>query len=103
MERASSGQHLAVIGAGSWGSALAMHLARQGHEVRLWGRNPSVMLEMATNGCNRRYLPGLPFPPGLTPTDDLKFALSGAAEILLVVPSHVFSEVLTDVSECRLA
>ncbi len=48
---------VAVLGAGSWGTALAMSLARSGHEVSLWGRNPEVMAEMEKSRENRKYLP----------------------------------------------
>ncbi|MFM7626109.1 MAG: 2-dehydropantoate 2-reductase N-terminal domain-containing protein, partial [Gammaproteobacteria bacterium] len=56
---------LAVIGAGSWGTALAIQFARAGHPVRLWGRDPAQQAEMARDRRNARYLPDAPFPPGL--------------------------------------
>lgn len=86
---------IAVLGAGSWGTALAILLARNGHPVRLWGNEPEVMAELAREGRNARYLPDNPFPPGLVPVAELDQALADGADILLAVPSHAFREVLT--------
>ena len=61
-------EQVAVIGAGSWGSALAVHLALVGHEVKLWGRDGSLVEEMAARRANPVYLPDVTFPPGLSPT-----------------------------------
>ncbi len=85
---------IAVLGAGSWGTALAILLARKGLDVRLWGRNPRHMAEMARERCNSRYLPGIDFPPGLRPLADLATAIRGAGELLLVVPSEAFRDLL---------
>lgn len=85
---------LAVLGAGSWGTALAIHLVAQGHGVRLWGHLPEHMLALREMGENREFLPGVPLPPGLTPTADLRAALAAADDVLLAVPSHVFQSVL---------
>ncbi|MES1937890.1 NAD(P)H-dependent glycerol-3-phosphate dehydrogenase [Salinisphaera hydrothermalis] len=79
---------LAVIGAGSWGTALAVHLARRGHAVRLWGRDPSAIEAMAESRTNARYLPGVEFPATLEPTAELAAAVDGADDIVVVVPSH---------------
>ncbi len=81
---------IAVIGAGSWGTALAMQLARGGAPTLLWGRDPAQMAAMAEAHENARYLPGCPFPESLEPLSDLNAALSRADALLLVVPSHVF-------------
>ena len=83
-------QHIAVLGAGAWGSALAIHFARNQHRVRLWGRNPQQMSAMQHTRCNTRYLPDTPFPDTLTPTSDLSHALECADFILIVVPSSGF-------------
>lgn len=85
---------LAVIGAGSWGTALAVQFARAGHPTTLWGRDKTKMRAMATVGCNERYLPGVNFPPGLEASDDLHAAVQAADDVLVVVPSHAFRETL---------
>ncbi len=101
----ASGLHktdrIAVIGAGSWGSALAIHLAKQGYEVRLWGRDVQAIREMAATGRNARYLPGIDFPVGLKPSVSLDETLRGVDEVFLVVPSHAFYETLLQVVEKR--
>ena len=82
--------HIAVLGAGAWGSALAIHLARNQHRVRLWGRTPEQMHAMQQTRCNARYLPDMPFPDALEPSADLGHALECADLILIVVPSSGF-------------
>lgn len=85
---------IAVIGAGSWGTALAMQLARGGNQSVLWGRNPEQLALMQAQGSNQRFLPGIPFPNGLQLDHDLQRVLQQADEVLLAVPSHAFAEVL---------
>lgn len=89
---------IAVLGTGSWGTALAMLLARNGHAVRLWGNEPAVMAELARTRCNARYLPDTPFPDGIAIHADLDAALADQADVLVVVPSHAFREVLNLIS-----
>jgi glycerol-3-phosphate dehydrogenase (NAD(P)+) len=84
----------AVIGAGSWGTALAIQFARAGHPVRLWGRDPAQQAAMAQARCNARYLPEAPFPPGLEAVATLDAALGGASDLLVAVPSHALRGVL---------
>jgi glycerol-3-phosphate dehydrogenase (NAD(P)+) len=79
---------VAVLGAGSWGSALSVHLARAGRHVRLWARDAALVDDMIAACANRRYLPDVPFPPGVTPTASLGGALQDAAFIVVAVPSH---------------
>jgi len=86
---------VAVLGAGSWGTALAIHFARSGRPVRLWGRNPERLAAMAARRCNERYLPSAPFPPALEVEPDLRAALAGARDVLVVVPSPALREMLT--------
>ena len=71
-----------------------MHIARQGHDVRLWGRDEQAMLRMQKQGSNERYLPGIAFPEGLTPVPNMADALDDAQDVLFVVPSHTFRAVL---------
>lgn len=79
---------VAVIGAGSWGTALAIHLARVGHDVRLWGRDQALVAELACRRANAVYLPDVTFPAGLTPTGDLGAALLDASIVVIAVPTH---------------
>lgn len=79
---------VAVVGAGSWGTALAIHLARVGHEVRLWARDPRLVDEMRTRRANAGYLPDVVLPAGVTPSDDLAAALTPAETIVWAVPTH---------------
>ncbi len=81
---------VAVIGAGAWGTALAVHLARVGHEVRLWGHRPEAMRTLDQARQNQRYLPGIAFPDTLKVEVELAEALQGVSAVLVVVPSHVF-------------
>jgi glycerol-3-phosphate dehydrogenase (NAD(P)+) len=79
---------IAILGAGSWGTALAVHLARIGHDVAVWGRNPSVVAAMHERRANAVYLPDIVLPHGVSPTSDLAVALEGARFVVLAVPSH---------------
>ena len=81
---------IAVLGAGSWGTALALHLARLGNDTRLWGRNADELQQMQNQRENARYLPGISFPDTLTATSDLAHALNGVRDVLIAVPSHAF-------------
>lgn len=83
---------VAVIGAGSWGTALAILLACK-HQVLLWGRDAVRMEDMQQGRENARYLPGHRFPEGLKATSDLEEALNQADCVLMVVPSHGFRQV----------
>jgi glycerol-3-phosphate dehydrogenase (NAD(P)+) len=79
---------IAVFGAGSWGTALAVHFARIGHDVRLWGRDGQFVEQISSEKANRRYLPGVKFPDRLTATADADMALDGAGFVVFAVPSH---------------
>ncbi|MCW8971978.1 MAG: NAD(P)H-dependent glycerol-3-phosphate dehydrogenase [Gammaproteobacteria bacterium] len=89
---------IAVLGAGSWGTALAIQLARNGIEVLLWGRNADEMARMAADRCNTRYLPDIGLPEKLSPVADLAQTLATAADVLVVVPSHAFRQTLTQIA-----
>ena len=82
-----------VIGAGSWGTALAMQMARNG-TTYLWGRNPEHMQNMQKTRSNEAYLPGISFPDQLIVETDLKTAINASDAILVVSPSHAFAEIL---------
>jgi glycerol-3-phosphate dehydrogenase (NAD(P)+) len=87
---------IAVLGAGSWGTALAIHLARTGHPTVLWGRDAAALADMAANRCNRRYLPDASLPDGLGIETDLGQALARASDLLIAVPSHAFRQTMTE-------
>src|SRR5438270_6775066 len=84
----------AVIGAGSWGTALAKVLADKGHAVTLWGRDAAQLAELDSRRENARYLPGAKLPPSLTVNADLAAAVRDKAFVVSVVPSHTVREVL---------
>ncbi|MDC0667233.1 NAD(P)H-dependent glycerol-3-phosphate dehydrogenase [Nannocystis radixulma] len=79
---------VAVLGAGSWGTALALHCARRGLVTRLWTRSHEHFEAMAAAGVNARYLPEFPFPDNLSVEHDLGRALAGAGFVILAIPSH---------------
>lgn len=79
---------IAVLGAGSWGTALAAHLRSAGHDVRLWARNPSLAEDLRARRANTVYLPGVILPEGLVVTSDLGDALQRADYVVVAVPSH---------------
>ena len=83
----------AVIGAGSWGTALAKHAADIGHDVLLWARREDQVRAMNDTHVNAQYLPGITLPPNLRSTSSLEEALSDAGLVLSVVPSHTKREV----------
>ncbi|HEX4649071.1 MAG TPA: NAD(P)H-dependent glycerol-3-phosphate dehydrogenase [Steroidobacteraceae bacterium] len=86
---------VAVLGAGSWGTALAIQFAHGGRPVRLWGRDRAALAEMAAARRNARYLPSAGFPPSLRIEADLARALESARDVLIVVPSPAFRALLT--------
>jgi glycerol-3-phosphate dehydrogenase (NAD(P)+) len=81
-------ERIAVLGAGSWGTALSVHLARIGHPVSLWARDHALVREMQFTRLNARYLPDSHLPDSVSPTSDLERAVAGAAFVVLAVPSH---------------
>ena len=85
---------IAVLGAGSWGTALAVQFARAGRPTRLWGRDADAIADMQSRRCNRKYLPEARFPEPLLAVDSLTAAVSGCRDILVSVPSHAFRETL---------
>jgi glycerol-3-phosphate dehydrogenase (NAD(P)+) len=87
---------IGVIGAGSWGTALAKMLAESGHDVTLWAHNPQVSRTIAETRENPTYLPGFELPPTLRPTSDLREAVAEKDVLLSVSPSHVVREVMSE-------
>ena len=87
-------KNIAILGAGSWGTALAILAARNGCQTLLWGHNPEHMLALATDRQNIRYLPNLPFPDNLQVTSELSDVATFSNLILICVPSHAFKKTL---------
>ncbi|SNC58672.1 NAD(P)H-dependent glycerol-3-phosphate dehydrogenase [Sodalis endosymbiont of Henestaris halophilus] len=83
-----------VIGAGSYGTAMAITLARNNHEVLLWGHDPVHIQALKTARRNQTFLPNVPFPPTLRLEALLPTALAASRNVLIVVPSHVFGNVI---------
>lgn len=89
---------IAVLGAGSWGTALAIHLARVGHGVRLWAREPELVTEMREARENRVFLPGYSLPDSIVPCGSFEEVLHGVGLVLVVTPSHGTRAVMRAVS-----
>ena len=85
---------VAILGAGSWGTALAILLARNGQSPVMWGKDSEHVALMTTVRRNTRYLPKAVFPDDLLVTSRLATALAGEADVVIAVPSHAFREVL---------
>ena len=85
---------VAVLGAGSWGTALAVLLARNGNATVLWGRDRARLAEMDSLGGNEKYLPGQRFPDRLTVEPELSRAVAGVSACLIAVPSHAFAQLV---------
>ena len=91
---APAAESIAVLGAGSWGTALAIQFARAGCATRLWARDSRHVEALARERRNTRYLPDARFPDALEVTADLAGALRGSRDILLAVPSQSFRPLL---------
>ena len=87
---------VAVLGAGSWGTALAALLGANGIATRLWGRDAAELAAIAATHRNQRYLPDVPLPEALVCEPDLATAVAGVDWVLAAVPSHAFREVLNE-------
>ncbi|MFO1444598.1 NAD(P)H-dependent glycerol-3-phosphate dehydrogenase [Bacillus sp. Bva_UNVM-123] len=94
-------ESIAVIGAGSWGTALAMVLADNNHDVRLWGHNPEQIHEINEYHTNKKYLPGIQLPKEITGYISLHEALLGVDSIILAVPTKAIREVMNKISMIR--
>lgn len=94
---------IAVLGAGSWGTALAALLARHGHPTVLWGRNEAQVRSIDLEHENRRYLPGVALPASLRASTSLASSVASADLVLVVTPSHAFNETLRALAPHRRA
>ncbi|RBW44934.1 NAD(P)H-dependent glycerol-3-phosphate dehydrogenase [Psychromonas sp. B3M02] len=88
---------ISVLGAGSYGTALALSLARNGHDTLIWGHNSEHIERLQSDRENKVFLPKVTFPSKLHPEGDLAKCIAATDTILLVVPSHVFGSVLSQV------
>ncbi len=94
---------IAVLGAGSWGTALASHLAGNGHNVTLWGRSAVSIDAMKASRENAQYLPGIQLSQSLQYTHLLEDALTGVSDVLVSVPSHSFRPMIEKIADQREA
>ena len=85
---------ITVLGAGAWGTALALHLAREGQTVWIWSIEVSEIAAMLAERANNQFLPGFPFPESLKPTANLAEAVNAVDDILIAVPSVGFRDTL---------
>lgn len=85
---------VAILGAGSWGTALSILLARQGYQVALWGHLREDIEALRRDRENRAFLPGFPLPETIVPEHELRRALASVEDVILVVPSHAFASVV---------
>ncbi len=90
---------IAVLGGGSWGTALAISLASKGHDVRLWDRKLAHVQNMQRDRENKQYLPDCPFPTSLTPENDLQVAVKEIEVVVFAIPAQGFGNVLASVKE----
>ncbi len=86
---------IAILGAGSWGTALALYLARRKQTVRIWSIETAEITAMLTDRANNRYLPGISLPDGILPMADLAEAVKEVEDVVVVVPSIGFRQTLT--------
>ena len=91
-------KRIAIIGGGSWGTAIAVTAARAGHEVRLWSRNAEVVSSINESRVNSRYLKSVEIPSSVAATSELNAALDHAELVLFVAPSHAARELFTAIS-----
>jgi glycerol-3-phosphate dehydrogenase (NAD(P)+) len=88
---------ISVLGAGSYGTALAIAIARNGHQTLLWSHRPEQVATLAVERCNKVFLPDATFPDSLCPAASLEQVVQASRDLLIVVPSHVFADVLKQI------
>jgi len=92
---------IGIVGAGSWGTALAISLARNGRSVKLWSVDRSELEPLPKDRENKRFLPGIPFPDSLGIEFELPKLTADCDDLLVVVPSHGFRSTLQQIAACR--
>jgi len=91
-------QTIAILGAGSWGTAMAIHLANEGYPILLWGHTPQHITQLSQERMNKKYLPDIPFPSSLQPRTDLNKTIKEADHVIIAVPSHAFAELIHQIT-----
>ena len=89
-------EKISILGAGSWGTALAIHLARKGYSPLLWSQRAQLVEEINRTGENSGYLPGVKIAAEVRASADLEQVVAGSAAVISAVPSHAFREVLQE-------
>lgn len=92
-------QKIAVLGPGSWGTALAQVLSENGHEVKIWGNNPAQIDEINTYHTNRHYLPDIKIPENIVAVKDISEAIKDADAVLFVVPTKAMRVVAQEFAQ----
>lgn len=95
-------ENIAILGAGSWGTALAIVLADNGHQVRIWGHDSDRIQEINIQKTNQHYLPEISLPEGITGYTDLAKALDNVGTIVFAVPTKAIREVAAKVKDAAL-
>lgn len=85
---------IAILGAGSWGTALALHLSKQGQKVHLWSFDSNEIIALSNDRMNKQFLPGFPFTDLIHPIAELSEALLEVEDIIMAVPSHGYRNTL---------
>ncbi len=98
MSSTANHESIAVLGAGSWGTALAVQLTRANGATALWGRDPAALSAMAASRVNQRYLPTAAFPTQLVIEPDLERAAREYRDLLVCVPSHAFRQIIAGIA-----
>jgi glycerol-3-phosphate dehydrogenase (NAD(P)+) len=101
--RAERPTDVAVVGAGSWGTALARLLAAKGHRVSLWGRSPALVRSISERRENAKYLPGVVLPESLRLEEELEAAVAGKGLVVVAVPSCGMREIAARLGSCLTA
>ncbi len=94
--------NIAVLGAGAWGTALALHFAHHQHHIQLWGHNQAHCVALEKERENKQYLPGYPFPQSLSIHQELKTALASADLILIVTPMGGLRQTLNQIKQLNM-
>lgn len=95
-------KHISVVGDGGWGTTLAIYLARQGYQVKLWGPFPEYMRQVRRSRVNQKFLPGISIPSKVDVTDSLEKALGPSELVVFAVPSQFLQSVLENIKKTKV-